>query len=367
MEENTQIIPETEVLTEENSQILQPITKKRDNSIDILKGILTIFMIICHVIQFFRGGTLGEYISVFVGLTTFSGFMFCLGYVFPLAYTNKPNREKRMFIGMLKTLFAYYIAAMSFILIVEDGLTKEVFFKILFIQNVPDFCEFLLSFALVFALGIFLFEPIKKLIDNNIRLILILALILALTNINYGMFYSPIIGSIIGTRLHESFPIIQYGFYFLIGWYFSEKKVGFNWKFFLIAFLFTAQFFAFRIGYGYFPERFQPTLTWIVGASLFIYCYYLISKYLENFEPLQFIGKYSLFYLVSSNICIFIAQKLLENSTMQIWVKRGLVFVATLFICTILLLIKNLFAKLISNIIADIKNSIEIQKNSKKN
>lgn len=355
----TQQINNEELTINTSEQEISVAPKTRDNSIDIIKGILTVFMIFGHVLQFFSGGKLAEYISVFVNLTTFSGFMFCLGYVFPIAYSNRENKEKRMFIGFLKLIFAFYLSSMSFILIVEDGLTRQVFFDILFLKNIPDYSEFLLSFALVFALNVFLFNPIKKLMESPIKLILVLGFCLCLTLINYDAVKSPIIGSIIGTKMHESFPIIQYGFYFLIGFYFSEKKVGFNLKFFIVACLFTLQFFAFRIGYGHFPERFQPTMTWIVGASLFIYLYFLLSKYLENFEPLSFIGKNSIFFLVLSNICIFGAKSLTMEVTMNIWLFRFMVFLISLTACFVFVFVKNFAVNLFKKIITIFKNSIK--------
>lgn len=72
----------------------------RKREIDILKGILTITMILCHSIQFFgveKDPVQGLLVNV-INLTTFSGFVFCFGYVGEMAYFQKswPTAAKKM-------------------------------------------------------------------------------------------------------------------------------------------------------------------------------------------------------------------------------------------------------------------------------
>ncbi len=66
------------------------IMRNRDTSIDTMKSILIIFMILAHIIQFFPvWWWKTEHISNYVNLTTFSGFMFTFGYVCYKAYIGK--------------------------------------------------------------------------------------------------------------------------------------------------------------------------------------------------------------------------------------------------------------------------------------
>lgn len=56
------------------------------------------------------------------------------------------------------------------------------------------------------------------------------------------------------------------------------------------------------------PSRFPVSVTWIVGSMLFIYLYYLLANKVATISalnPVVTIGRYSLFYLVLSNILIF--------------------------------------------------------------
>ena len=57
------------------------VKKERNQEIDIMKGLLTLAMILCHCLQFFGKEDAGiEKILVnVINLTTFSGFLFCFG------------------------------------------------------------------------------------------------------------------------------------------------------------------------------------------------------------------------------------------------------------------------------------------------
>lgn len=59
----------------------------RNKAIDIMKGILTIMMISCHLLYqtVQNPGLFNEYVN----LTTFSGFLFCFGFVAYVAYFQK--------------------------------------------------------------------------------------------------------------------------------------------------------------------------------------------------------------------------------------------------------------------------------------
>ena len=71
--------------------------KKRDNSLDLFKGILTILMIFTHVMGIFRYNVYIDIICFYVNLTTFSGFMFSFGYVSYKAYISKKIKNKYFF------------------------------------------------------------------------------------------------------------------------------------------------------------------------------------------------------------------------------------------------------------------------------
>lgn len=69
---------------------------KRDSSIDLFKGVLTLFMIITHILQIFSSNKIFDDITFYVNLTTFSGFMFIFGYTTYNAYISR-NIDRTVF------------------------------------------------------------------------------------------------------------------------------------------------------------------------------------------------------------------------------------------------------------------------------
>jgi len=90
----------------------------RDYSIDIYKGILVVLMIFAHVIQFMAEKNIKilSLISLYVNLTTFSGFLFAFGYVCEIAYFRKElcDVKPKMIKTIVKTLFSFYISGLFY-------------------------------------------------------------------------------------------------------------------------------------------------------------------------------------------------------------------------------------------------------------
>lgn len=324
--------------------------KERDSSIDIMKGFLTVLMVIAHVIQFFPGGKASANFSNFVNLTTFSGFMFCLGYVFPKAYANNPNRQKSMLKNAIKVLICYYIAGFADRAILGKGFNAEVFFRMVLLQTVPAYSEFLLSFVFVFILGIFLFDRIDRLIENKIQFGIVLVFTVLLTSINMESVKSVILCTIVGGNTYTAFPVLQYGFYFLIGFYFSKKDILFSWTVLIISAILTAMFFAFRMSFGILPERFPLTLTYLVGGSLFVYAYFLWCKKINRNRILEYFGKNSISYLVITTIVISIFKFSFPTVTMHLGLFRLIVFAVCMAVSVVIVGIKDIYCRFLQKI-----------------
>lgn len=84
----------------------------RRREIDIMKGILTVTMILCHSIQFFgvEKDPVQGFLVNLINLTTFSGFLFCFGYVGSMAYFQKSWAEGAWKMGKnaVRILIAFY-------------------------------------------------------------------------------------------------------------------------------------------------------------------------------------------------------------------------------------------------------------------
>jgi TM2 domain-containing membrane protein YozV len=70
------------------------------------------------------------------------------------------------------------------------------------------------------------------------------------------------------------------------------------------------------------PNRFAPSLFWIVGSAFFLYIYFLVSNLLaaklKKIELLEKPGKNVLFYLLVSNIFIFAIHSIYSNMSLEI-------------------------------------------------
>ena len=99
----------------------------------MLKGILTITMILCHSIQFFgvEDDPVQGFLVNVINLTTFSGFVFCFGYVGEMAYFQKGWMEGACKMGknMLRILIAFYLSGIAYVALVEGKIFRMDFIR----------------------------------------------------------------------------------------------------------------------------------------------------------------------------------------------------------------------------------------------
>ncbi len=308
-------------------------------------------MVYTHVLQFFSDASIFPTIyfsTQFFNLITFSGFVFCFGYVNQLAYYTKSYSSvftKMLFTG-LKTLVAFYISGVAFRIFVENlPLNMETILPIIRLQVIPGWSEFLISFSIIILLGLVLFNFFTWLSSRPIFIWGISILLLACTWMDYGQVDSTYLGLLIGTDQFPTFPVIQYIPYYLIGIYFAKYQIGFKWRYLFFSTIGTILFiFYLIINKGQLPERFPPSVYWIVGPSFFLYIYYLFSKILDRWGKglafLRIMGENVLFYFLISNLFIFSLANVLDFYIVGPW--KGLIFTISL------LLIITYFIKIIS-------------------
>jgi len=303
-------------------------TKQRDETIDILKGILVFGMILSHV-----SGLISNHhdfpiktVWLLTGLVTFSGFLFCFGYACQLAYFSKDfaNSAHRMAVTALKPLIAFYISATYWRLFVDKDLSFTGVLKILTLTDIPPFSEFLVSFSLIILVSAFVFRPIQWITANKTYFWGSFFLILATTLLSYHFVQLNQLGLLIGTEEFPAFPVLQYFPVFLLGIYFAKHQLKRDRNVELIA---IAGFVAFVLFYGFqhqLPRRFPPSPLWITASIFLVYLYYLLAQYLIHFRSIANIlsawGKNVLFYLLISNLLIFTfrgAYKPLDLNLMQ--------------------------------------------------
>jgi hypothetical protein len=291
----------------------------RNEAVDCQKGFLTLFMILCHCIQFFGyedkpiQGILVDYIN----LTTFSGFFFCFGYAADLAYFQREFKHSvgRMAKNAGKLLVAFYISGIAYDALAENKIFRtDHILDIILIQRYPGWSEFLVSFAGIMLIGILLFPVFKRM---NLKIFAVCFLIsIAACFFPYEKQGIPQLALFIGSTKEISFPCIQYLVYFGLGILVSRKKWLFKKVLLAACLLINIPVVWYYLQHHELPGRFPPDWRYITGAFFFVYLYYIIFSYLSHWKDkirvvrlaVQYfseVGRNSLFYLLISNLLIF--------------------------------------------------------------
>jgi len=274
-------------------------------------------MVFAHCIQFF--GDLGKnqiayHISEYINLTTFSGFLFCFGYVSDLAYFGKEWRgcAGKILKNALRLLVCFYISSFCFGIFVENiPLDREAVLEIFMLKRLAGYSEFLFSFALIMVLECILFPFFSRKWKWGGVFIIAMVAISILTCFLPHREVGSIIGSLIGGVGGAYFPVIPYGIYFLAGIWFSRRQEKSKIIFSLACGGTIWHSIDYVLISGGQPSRFPLSFSFLVGATLFIYLYYMLAKSLEEKANtllgnyLECVGKNSLLYLLLSNFIIF--------------------------------------------------------------
>ena len=309
--------------------------------IDILKGLLTLQMIFAHCIQFYvdmEKNTVALHISEYINLTTFSGFLFCFGYVSYLAYFRKERREAswRLLSNAGKLLAGYYVSCFCYVIFVERlPLRMDMALDLILLKRLSGWSEFLFSFALVMVIEFLLFPLFA---EKKKWGLLVMTLVSVLACFFPHREVGSIMGSLIGGYGGTFFPVIPYGIYLLAGIWMAKEQIKFKKSIFVAACAGTIWH---TIDYIWIsctqPSRFPLSFSYLVGASLFIYLYYLLAIVLEEKKEGRFVcylknvGKNSLFYLLVSNLMIF---SLRATS----FYKKSMVYSVSLFLVLLLMI-----------------------------
>ena len=316
---------------------------RRDARMDILKGLLVVGMVYCHVLQFFGAADIfpvEDILTNFVNIVTFSGFVFVYGYLGELAYFEKGLKKSwaRLLRGSGKAYLAFVISGATFRILREHKrFSQETILGILGLRDIPGWSEFLIAFALIPLVALILWKPLNALVSRK-KLFWVVAALLPLTGlIPYERVGSVQLGLLVGGHQFAFFPVLQYFFLYLLGMYFRRHRVGFDWRMLAGSALLTGGALAYTFVAQGLPGRFPPTPLWLVMPLLPLYLYFLLAtgwasarvpsaglKGLLNrvgwkqraealpgelalpSRALTNLGRNSLFYLLGSNLTIFV-------------------------------------------------------------
>lgn len=331
----------------------------RDRSIDLMKCILVIGMIIAHVIQFFsETSPIANGFSIYINMVTFSGFLFCFGYVCNIAYLRKDKKDVKSSLikNSIKMLLAFYVSGICFeIFVIRSDINLISILKIILLYHIPGYSEFLISFALLNIFTYVFFNQIKLILKSK-YIILVIFITLGFTFIPYDMIKINQLGLIIGTTQFASFPIIQYFSLYLLGMHFHQNNIGFKINYLLIAILSSSILVIYYIIFKELPSRFPPSVVWILSPMVYLYLYYLVCKKItqnhDTYNWINMIGENTLIFLLSSNIIIFITKYIVKDIrfNLNVCVAFSIIIIGVTYTLLRLLRYKKIKMKIINNI-----------------
>lgn len=187
-------------------------SKPRDLSLDLLKGLLTIFMVTAHIFMFFPVNSLTNFYGTLAGLIVFPGFMFAFGYSMYLAYVARPlsnaRLRQKLTKNFLRTILAAYIIAIAYAVITQHDLSPLTLLKILCFHRITGFCEFLPSFAFLYIIIYFTRKYFRTLPNSTLLALILCSLLMSF--FPYHLVKLPILSFFVGFPCALLFPLLNF-------------------------------------------------------------------------------------------------------------------------------------------------------------
>lgn len=284
----------------------------RDPSLDLLKTMLVGGMISAHVIQLVtrRPGPWAVAWSDLVNLVTFSGFMLAFGLGLGLtAGSARPRPLADRLRTAWRVLLAVWASSFGFLLLVErEALTGRLALDVLTTRVLFGWSEFLTSFLVLYLL-IAVARP--WLVAAGARgewLVVASALSLASTMVATDRLW-PLVGGLVGHRQYPNFPLLAYLPWFLVGVHLGARRRPLGAADLALGLVATGTFALAWWRQGWMPERFPPSVPWILGPGLVLALYLgLVERVAPRIPRPDIVlaaGRHVLASLVVSNLAIF--------------------------------------------------------------
>lgn len=287
-----------------------PSPNNRAADLDLLKTLLVVGMIGAHVIQLitFRAKPEAAIFAEYINLVTFSGFLFAFGIGLGLP---KPEGRHRSLWWRLRPplllLLAVCASSFAFALLVDrKHLDAQLIIDVVTMQRLFGWSEFLATFF-VLSLLTLVARPALLAIGRTPWLLLVATMAcLATTFVTTGAIF-PLLPTVVGHTGFANFPLLPYLPWFLLGiWYGSHPVRAWH---FAPALVITGYLYWVTLQTGQFPNRFPPTILWIVGPAAILLAYLalcrLIASRVNIAAALLTPGRHVLSFLVLSNIAFF--------------------------------------------------------------
>lgn len=323
----------------------------RDAGLDSLKGLLVILMVFCHVLQFFvdlqafpRAAVWIDFINVLV----FPCFLFIFGRTAQLAFLSKPFQKAwpRIVCQAVKLYGAFCFSGIGYRVLAENRpLRQRTVNRILTLQDIPGWSEFLIAFAILSLLILIGFKFWQWLITHRLAFGIVCVLpIIASAVIPYEQISNVHFALFIGGTQYAYFSALLYLPYMMLGLIAQSHSIRKHFgawvlgalPLFLPAFIIT-------LTRGL-PSRFPPSPFWLMLPALGIVLVSLatdgwarLRSWLANRLSLpsalraililpdravRYIGRHSLYCLLVSNLILFTLHG--KNIAPELMLKAGI-------------------------------------------
>ena len=290
----------------------------RNAAIDRVKGLLTVGMVYAHTLAILGlpGADIFSGVVGLIDLVAFSGFLFCFGYGCYLAYFRPahPLPMRRIAATAIKPLVAFLLSGLAYRLFIQhQSLDSAVLFRMITLQEIAPFSEFLLAFSLVLALTALARQPISRVLARPKLLTTLIMLCLASTLIPF-IANAIYVNLFIGLGNATVFPIIPYYPIFLLGMAAARYGIISDRRVLIACIVALGALFA-EAAFGGQLRRFPPSAFWVSGSLAVAYGTVLLA-HTRPFggitgRLLANIGRNVLFYLLLSNIMLFALRSLI--------------------------------------------------------
>ncbi|MBN2100380.1 acyltransferase family protein [Candidatus Dojkabacteria bacterium] len=340
--------------------------KERDYSLDFLRGMAVVFMVLTHVNAVLYKGysTLFSTITWWGATICYTTFLFVFGAV----YGIKIQKEKMDRIRMLKRatifLIIYFASAFSVILVKYGigGLLENIG-DILFLSNIPEFTEFLLPFVFYLVIFALFTGSLIRMKSWSWGYLLVGVLLFIISDYLYDMDWGPnfretIKGLFVGHEDVHTFGLLSYAPILMTGLYWGVEVIGKGKKNqiqTLLLSLLCGLFLAF-LNYTAFSSwnRWPPSVVFLLYGIVFclvvLFLYGLVSKAKVITKPIIYLGQHSLsFYYVQIVLTLIIGRLLNWRRNDELW---ALLMYLVSFVVTWLILVTfNIIIKRISPVL----------------
>ena len=288
----------------------------RSAALDLLKTLLVAGMISAHVVQLIseEPPEAAWRWSDFVNLVTFSGFLLAFGIGVGMSGARRRSLGERL-VPVVKLLLAVWVSSFGYLLLVErETITWGLAQTVLTTRVLYGWSEFLTSF-LVLYLVIAVARPLLVVLGTRPRWLVAASVAgLASTMVTTGEFW-PLIGGVIGHEGYPNFPLLAYLPWFLVGVHHGASGRRVDGADLAVGAALTGAFALWVWQHdGRWPERFPPSLLWVIGPGLVLALYLWVSERVGPWVPrpglLLAAGRHVLASLVVSNLAIFAIQRL---------------------------------------------------------